>query len=164
MHIAYDGPLSDLLEHVTSNFGVSWRYDGTGIVINRMETRTFVIEALPGTQSIADGIDNSNSSGGSGSSSGGGGSSSPGGSSSSGSGATAGTVTQSTKFSFDLKYWDELGQILNAMVAGSGSVVTLSPSVGTVTVTATPDNHPFCCGLYCKGEECAAVTANRHQY
>jgi type IVB pilus formation R64 PilN family outer membrane protein len=125
MPIAYEGPLSGLMEKVAGHFGVNWRYDGSTITVSRYETRVFVIEALPGTQSVSEGMQDDSSSSGSSSSSGGGGSSQS-------------SITQNSKFSIDFKYWDELEQILTAMLNGTGTVVS-SPSVGTVTVTTTPE-------------------------
>ena len=123
MHIAYEGPLSGLLDRISSYFGVSWHYDGTSLSINKFSTRTFTIEALPGSQSISEGMQDDT----------GGGGSATGGSSG---GSSA--ITQNSKFSLDIKYWDELTQVLTAMLNGNGSV-TISPSIGTVTVTTTPD-------------------------
>lgn len=125
MPLAYEGPLSGLLERVAGYFGVNWRYDGSTIAITRFETRVFQIEALPGTQQVQDGMQDDTST--------------SGGSSSSGSSSSSqqSSITQNSKFTIDLKYWDELGQIINAMLAGTGSVV-ISPSVGTVTVSTSP--------------------------
>lgn len=127
MPLAYEGPLSGLLERVAGYFGVNWRYDGSTIAITRFETRVFQIEALPGTQQVQDGMQDDNSSTGSSGNSG----------SSSGGSSQQSSITQNSKFTIDLKYWDELGQILQAMLGGTGSVV-ISPSVGTVTVSTTP--------------------------
>src|ERR1700733_101481 len=49
MPMAYEGPLSGLMERVAGYFGINWRYDGSSISITRFETRVFVIEALQGT-------------------------------------------------------------------------------------------------------------------
>lgn len=43
-----------------------------------------------------------------------------------------------TKTDVDIKYWEELKEILTSMLAGTGTVV-LSPSLGTITVTTTPE-------------------------
>ena len=72
MGVAYEGALSGLLDLVASKFGVDWRYDGASIKFSKYETRVFVIESLPGTQTIKDGIkDDSSGGGGSSGSSGG---------------------------------------------------------------------------------------------
>ncbi len=133
MPVSYEGPLSGLLDRMSAFFGTSWRYDGATISISRYETRVFVVEALPGTQEINEGMqdDQSASSGGSTSSS-----------SSSGS-ATAtttqvNTLTQNSKTTVTLKYWDELKEVINSIVGQQGGAV-ISPTMGTVTVTTTPD-------------------------
>jgi type IVB pilus formation R64 PilN family outer membrane protein len=38
----------------------------------------------------------------------------------------------------ELKYWEELNQVLTSVIGGQGRIVT-SPTMGTVTVTTTPD-------------------------
>ncbi len=129
MQISYEGPLSGLLERVSANFGVNWRFDGSSVSITKFETRIFAIESLPGKQEVVDGMQDDTSSG----SSGGGGSSG-----SSSSSSVTQSLTQNSKFSIDLKYWDEIGQVLNSMLAGNGTAV-VSPSIGTVTVTTTPE-------------------------
>ena len=124
--LAYEGALSGLLERVAASYGVSWRYDGSSITIRRFETRVFTIEALPGTQEIQEGVQDDTSS------------ASSGGSGSSGSSSSTNSITQNSKFSISFKNWDELGQIVTSMLNGTGSIV-VSPSVGTITVTTTPE-------------------------
>jgi len=128
MPVAYEGPLSGLMEKVAGYFGINWRYDGSTISIARFDTRVFVVEALPGTQSVSEGMQDDT----------GGGSSSSGGAAGGGGGSSQSSITQNSKFNVDFKYWDELSQILTAMLGGTGTVVT-SPSIGTVTVTTTPE-------------------------
>ncbi|MDD2324387.1 MAG: secretin N-terminal domain-containing protein [Alphaproteobacteria bacterium] len=125
MGVAYEGTLSGLLDLVASKFGVDWRYDGSSIKFSKYETRVFVIESLPGTQTIKDGIkDDSSSSGG--------------GSSSGSSSSSVSSLSQSAEMNIEFKLWDELQQTLSSMLGGVGTVV-LSPSSGTATVTTTPD-------------------------
>ena len=136
MPISYEGPLSGLLDRLSAFFGISWRYDGSMILISRYETRIFAVEALPGSQQINEGMqdDVTSSSG----SSGGSGGSLGGGSSSGGSASSQNTLTQNSKTTIDLKYWDELTAVLNSIVGNQGSAV-ISPTMGTVTITTTPD-------------------------
>lgn len=126
MPIAYEGSLSGLLDNICSYFGLNWHYNGSTLSITRFETKTFVIEALPGTQQVHDGMQDDNSSSGSSGSTGAGGSSS------------SSSVTQNSKFSIDIKYWEELEKVVNAMLGGIGNVV-VSPSLGTVTVTTNTE-------------------------
>jgi type IVB pilus formation R64 PilN family outer membrane protein len=130
MPVSYEGPLSGLLERISANFGINWRYDGSSISISRYETRIFAVEALPGTQQVNEGMQDDqggSSSGGASGGAGGGGSSS-----------SSNSLTQNSKFTMDFKYWEELSQVLNSILGGQGSVV-VSPSMGTVTITTTPD-------------------------
>lgn len=129
MPIAYEGPLSGLLERVSGNFGVSWHYDGSTISISRFETRVFVIEALPGTSQVNEGMQDDTSSGNSGSSI-------PGLSTTSSS--STNTITQNSKTTLELKYWDELEKTITSMLGGTGTVV-VAPSSGIVTVTTTAE-------------------------
>lgn len=131
MPIAYEGPLSGLLERVTGYFGYNWRFDGSVIEISNFETRVFTVEALPGSQQVQDGMQDDTSGGSSGGGSSGGSGGGSGGSSSQNS------ITQNSKFSIDIKYWEELEKVVTNMLGGVGSVV-VSPSLGTVTVTTNP--------------------------
>jgi type IVB pilus formation R64 PilN family outer membrane protein len=132
MPISYEGPLSGLLDRLGAFFGVSWRFDGSVIAISRFETRIFVVEAMPGSQEINEGMQDDSSS------SSGGGSSSSGSGSSSSSSSASNTLTQNSKTTISLKYWEELTSVLNSIVGGQGSAI-VSPTMGTVTVTTTPD-------------------------
>ncbi len=127
MLISYEGPLSGLLDRVSAHFGVTWRFDGAAIYISRYETRIFVVEALPGTFEINEGMqddndDSSNSSSGS----------------TSYNKSSSNTLTQNSSSKMELKYWDELTSVLTAMVGSQGSAI-ISPTMGTVTVTTTPE-------------------------
>lgn len=127
MPVAYEGPLSGLMERVVGYFGMGWHYDGATISVSRFETRVFAIEALPGSQSVSEGMQDDT-----------GGSSSGGAGGSSGGGSSTSSITQNSKFNIDLKYWDEIGQVLTSMLAGTGTVV-VSPSLGIITVSTTPE-------------------------
>jgi len=128
MHVSYEGALSGLLDRACARFGVSWRYDGSTITLSKYETKVFMVEALPGSQQINEGMQDDTSSSSSGGSSSG----------SSSSSSSTSTMTQNSKTTMDIKYWDELASVLNSMIGRDGNVVT-SPGMGTVTVTATPD-------------------------
>lgn len=127
--LAYEGTLSGLLNVLASNYGVNWRYDGVSLKLFRFETRVFVIEALPGEQTIKDGMKEDSASSSGSSSTGEGGSYSA---------SSTNTLQQSSEMSVEFKVWDELNQVLNSIIAGKGTVV-LSPSTGTATVRTTPE-------------------------
>lgn len=126
MPVAYEGPLSGLLDLIAGHYGLNWRYDGASINFSRFATRVFTIEALPGTMSIKDGMkeDSDNTSN----------SSSTTGSSSSG----TSSLMQSTEVNVEMKVWEELEATVRSMLGGTGTVVA-APSTGTLTVTTTPD-------------------------
>lgn len=122
MPVSYEGPLSGLLDRLSAHFGVSWRFDGSAISISRYETRVFVVEALPGFLEVNEGMqDDAGSSGESG-----------------GSSSVQSTLTQNSKTTMELRYWDELSAVLNAIIGGQGNAI-ISPAMGTVTITTTPD-------------------------
>lgn len=129
MNIAYEGPLSGLLDQVAAHYSVNWNYDGTTIAFSKFETRVFVLEAMPGKGKYSDKTETSG-----GSSSGGSGGGSSGGSS----GGSGEQVKQELELQADLDVWSEIGNTINAILGGTGSAV-ISPTVGSVTVTTTPD-------------------------
>ncbi len=124
--IAYEGPLSGLLERVSGFFGINWNFDGSSISITRFETRIFVIEAMPGTQQVKDGMQDDSST------------PTNTGAQAAGAAPATNTMKQNSEMDIELKYWDELGQILTSMLGGVGNVV-VSPAIGTVTVTTSPE-------------------------
>ncbi len=123
MSIAYEGPLSGLLDHIASYHGINWRYDGASINFSRFDTRIFIVESLPGTQTIKDGVKEDSDSGGGG-----------------GGGVSSGTssLSQSSEMSVELKAWDELKETVTSILGGIGTAV-IAPSSGTIAVTTTPD-------------------------
>ncbi len=132
MTISYEGSLSAFMDQVGGHFDVSWRFDGQAIQIFKYETRTFVMEALPGSTALSDGFDGGSDSGGGGGSSGGGSSGGGGGSSSS-----SNELKQSNTSTATLDYWKELDASIKSVLAGDGTNI-ISPTAGTITVTATP--------------------------
>lgn len=124
MTVAYEGPLSGLLDQVSGNFGLNWRYDGSTISMSRFETRVFLVEALPGTQTVKDGMKDMDSSSGS--------------SGISGNSASTTNLQQTSEMNVEFKVWDELSQTVTAMLGGVG-VSVVSPSTGSITVTTTPE-------------------------
>lgn len=127
MPIAYEGALSGLLDQVSAHYSVNWNYDGTTISFSKFETRIFVLEAMPGKGKYSDSISGGSDSGGGG-----------GGGSSGGGGGGGASLSQEVKMEADLDVWSEIGNTVNAVLSGTGSAV-ISPSVGTITVTTTPD-------------------------
>ena len=130
MSVAYEGPLSGLLNLVTGHFGLSWRYNGGSITMSRYETRVFTVHALPGETSITDGMGEAEDDGGS--------SSSTTGAGGSYSMSSSSSLKQSSEMVVEMKVWDEIDLTIKAMLGGVGTSI-VSPSSGTATVTTTPD-------------------------
>lgn len=130
--LAYEGPLSNILDQVAAYFGINWRYDGASITFSRVETRVFVIEAMPGTQSIGEDVsqDTNLGSNSGGSSSGGGG----------GGGGGTSALSQTATTKIELNVWDEINKTVQGIIGGvPGSSMVPAPSNGTITVTTTPE-------------------------
>ncbi len=126
MRVSYEGTLSGLLEKVSSHFGVLWSYDGAAITMSKFETRIFTLDAMPGTQTVKDGMkeqedNNTSSSSGAQTAS-----------------AAPSAAEQSSSMTVDLKFWDEVGKTIDSVLGGIGSY-SLSPSSGTITVVTTPE-------------------------
>lgn len=119
MSLAYEGPLSGLLDQVAARFGILWRYDGSVITFSRFETRVFIIEAMPGKGKYSDKVSGSSEGG----SAGGGGTSS---------------LSQEAELQADLDIWSEISNTINALLGGTGTAV-VAPSVGTITVTTSAE-------------------------
>jgi type IVB pilus formation R64 PilN family outer membrane protein len=124
MRMAYEGNLTGLLDMASSHFGVTWKFDGNAIVFSKFETRVFVMQSLPGTQKVTDGMkENSDNAAATG-------------------GAQVTTISQqaaqqTSTMDIDFKFWEEVGKTLEVILAGTGTY-SLAPSSGTVTVVTTP--------------------------
>ncbi len=128
INLNYEGPMSGLLDQVASHFGVNWRYDGSAITFSKYETRIFLVEALPGKGKYSDKVSGDSGGGGGGGSSG----------SSGGGGGGTSSLSQEAELQADLDIWAEIGNTINAMLAGTGAAV-IAPSMGTITVSTTSD-------------------------
>lgn len=114
MIIAYEGKLSGLLDLVTGYYNVHWSYDGNTINISRYETRTFVLDALPGAITVT----------------------SPEGAGATGDAASSASAEPLATASIDI--WEDISGIIGDLVGEEGSV-TISQSSGTVVVSTTRD-------------------------
>ena len=114
MIVSYQGPLSGFLDEVSSRFGVWWKYDNRDIYFYKYITKTFVIYSLPSNPSLNVSVG--------GSASGAGGNSS---------------ISLSSSISIEL--WNQFESSIQSMVS-DGSKITISPSDGTITLTATPND------------------------
>lgn len=112
MIVSYQGPLSGFLDEVSSRFGVWWKYENKDIYFYKYITKTFVVYSLPSNPSMNVSVG--------GSASGAGGSSS---------------ISMSS--SITVETWSQFESTITSMVSQNSKVV-VSPSDGTITLTATP--------------------------
>ena len=112
MLVSYQGPLSGFLDEVSSRFGVWWKYENNDLYFYKYITKTFVVYSLPSKPSMNVSVG--------GSASGAGGSSS---------------ISMSS--SITVETWSQFESTINSMVS-SDSKIVVSPSDGTITLTATP--------------------------
>ncbi|AEC18871.1 PilN family type IV pilus biogenesis protein [Pusillimonas sp. T7-7] len=121
-------PLSGLLDVVTSQLGVSWSYRSDGIVIHYLDTRTFRIalsSELDYESNVSSGATLTT------------------GSSNGGVGASSNEATnesaQKTVLSIKSRFSADVQKSIEAMLTPGVGQQALSPSIGTLTVTDTPD-------------------------
>jgi len=127
MALSWSGPLSGLLDSMSSYFGLQWEYRGGQIRIFRYEIRTFTLAALPSHSTIRSGVNTTGSSSSSAANNGtaGGGS------------ASTGSMMQDTSHEASIKLWDDIKETVQAMLP-NGAKATMSPATGTITVIAPP--------------------------
>lgn len=132
MNINFTGTLSQFLDQVASNFGVSWSMDGDRIVFSSVTTEVFDIPALPVVLKLATQF----SSQGPSIRGGGGGGLSTGGS---GGGGGSGDSSDSVQSSTAVDLWKEINAALKSIVSQANGGLDVSGSTGTVTVTGSRD-------------------------
>jgi type IVB pilus formation R64 PilN family outer membrane protein len=131
MTVFWDGPLAALLDLGAARYGVDWEYRDGVIQISDERTETFVIHALPTTSSLDSQLTTT-----AGGSVGGGSPSAGTGTPSQGS-STAGAATLGASQKASLDVWGEIKTALGVIVGDRGRFA-VTPSNGTVTVTAAP--------------------------
>ena len=135
MRVDYKGPLSGFLDRVASHFGVYWEYDRREIKFSYLQTRTFVVHALPANIDLTSRLDVNNTAQGSGGSGGGGGGGGGAGAGAGGIGGLGGGSSQSMSSEVQLRIWDDITKTVESIVGDQGKVEK-APSTGTITVTA----------------------------
>ncbi len=116
MLVSYRGPLSGLLDEVSSRFGIWWKYEKQEIYFYKYQTRTFVLYSLPTKPSLSVNV------GGSSTDSGGGGSSS-----------------LSLSSTAEIELWGNIEKSIKSMI-DKGALLTMDPANGTISITATPND------------------------
>ena len=114
MLVSYRGPLSGLLDEISSRFGIWWRYEKNEIQFYKYITKTFVLYSLPTQQSLSNNI------GGSSTDSGGGGTS---------------ALTLDSKAEMEL--WKSIEDSIKSMVAEDAKI-SIDSGNGIISLTATP--------------------------
>ncbi len=118
MPLNFSGTLSGLLNQMSSRFNIWWTYKNNTIEFYEMETRVFLVYALPVSTTLNAAI------GGTTSSSGG------------GSGANS-TTTASMNSVADTALWAQINSSIEGMLPSSATL-SIAPASGSVTVTASP--------------------------
>lgn len=116
MLVSYKGPLSGLLNEISSRFGIWWKYDRNEIYFYRYITKTFVLYSLPTRTSVSTNV------GGQSTGSGGGGSSSV-----------------SLSSSAEVELWNNIEKSITSMVDDDAKI-SIDSANGTVSLTATPND------------------------
>lgn len=112
MLVSYKGPLSGLLDEISSRFGVWWKYEKNQIYFYKYETKTFIVYSLPTKPSLEVNMGGSNEGG-------------------------SGSSSASLKSSAELELWGNIEKAITSMVGGD-SKLTVDPANGTVSLTGTP--------------------------
>lgn len=134
VNIRYSGNVSGLLDTVAARMGFNWRYESEHNQIRffTLDTRTFVLHAIPGDTSLKNNVGSNISSS---TSSGSGGVA---GSTSSSSGGATSTSSQLTSINSALSVWTNVNDTILSMLSSRGKAIT-SQSTGTITVTDRPE-------------------------
>lgn len=127
MALSWSGPLSGLLDSLSTYFGLQWEYHGGQVRIFRHEIRTFTLAALPSNTTVRSGVNTTGTS-----------SAANNGAAAPGNGTTSsGSMLQDTSHEASIKLWDDIKEAVQTMLP-SGAKATLSPATGTLTVVAPP--------------------------
>lgn len=114
MLVSYQGPLSGFLNEVSSRFGIWWRYEKKEIHFYKYVSKTFVLYSLPTKPSLSVNVGGSQSGGG-----------------------TSSSVTLAS--TAELELWGNIEKSITSMIS-TDAKLTMAPSDGTITLTATPDD------------------------
>jgi len=116
MLVSYRGPLSGLLDEVSSRFGIWWKYEKNELYFYKFITRTFVLYSLPTKQSLSTNVGGSSTDSGSG-------------------GSSALTLTSSA----ELELWKNIEDSIKSMIS-KDATLSMDPVNGTISLTATPND------------------------
>lgn len=114
MLVSYQGPLSGLLNEISSRFGIWWKYEGREIHFYKFVTKTFVLYSLPTKPNLSVNV------GGEG-------------------GEGKGSSSVSLATTAEVELWGNFEKSITSMIS-EGAKLTMAPSDGTITLTATPSD------------------------
>ena len=108
--VSHNGTLKAFLDSVTARAGLFWRYveDTNEVVVARSSTRTWIVNALPGSTDMAAYLTGQSESSG-----------------------------QATSVKAEMNLWVEVNDTIKSMLSEKGRMASAS-SIGSVTVTDTP--------------------------
>lgn len=116
MLVSYKGPLSGLLDEISSRFGIWWKYENREIHFYRYITKTFVIYSLPTKQNLSMNMGGQSTGSGSGG---------------------ASSVTLNT--TADLELWQTIEKTITSMVDADAKL-SVDATNGVISLTATPSD------------------------
>lgn len=116
MLVSYRGPLSGLLDEVSSRFGIWWKYEKNEITFYKFITKTFVLYSLPTQQSLSNNIGGSSTDSGSG-------------------GSSALTLSSTAQ----MELWQNIENSIRSMISDDAKL-SLDSANGTISLTATPSD------------------------
>ena len=114
MILSYRGPLSGLLDEVSSRFGIWWKYEKGEIYFYKYVTKTFVLYSLPTKPALTVNVGGSTS-------------------------GEGGTSDISLKSSAEFELWKNVESAIKNMI-DSKAKLTMDPANGTISLTATPND------------------------
>lgn len=116
MLVSYKGPLSGLLDEISSRFGIWWKYENKEIYFYKYITRTFVLHSLPTKQSVSINVGGQ--------------------STGSGSGGASAVALNSTA---ELELWTSIEKTISSMIDVDAKL-SVDPTNGVISLTATPND------------------------
>lgn len=116
MLVSYRGPLSGLLDEVSSRFGIWWKYEKNELYFYKFVTKTFVLYSLPTKQSLSTNVGGSSTDSGSG-----------------------GSSSLSLSSSAELEIWKNIEDSIKSMVS-KDATLSMDPVNGIISLTATPND------------------------
>lgn len=118
----FQGTFEELLNTVANKTNTNWKFEGGAVTFSRSITRTFQLAALPGSTSMQSSFSTSSDQQGQGGGSG---------------GEDEGAQSETSLNAGSIEVWSSIEKAIGAMLSEQGEV-TMSPGLGTVTVTDHP--------------------------